>query len=315
MAETPPVEPNSNVSYLLSAYSTHNGLPTVPTGIPRLDQWLQGGMIPGTLSIIAGRAGEGKTSIALTMSRRMAEQGFRVVFFSLEMSAHELTERLVCQWLSKTSLDLRLHRDAKTLEALVRPLVAQAKRQLNLQILDEGGGGIADIRLLLESFKRKDGLVPDVLVIDHLQQVWMPEGTSRADGIAAYLRDLKEVAKEFKLVVILCSQLNRQVYQTKDKSGAIHPQLYHLKSSGGIEEVSDLVLICWRKSMDEHLDEQTQSQDTEFAVFIAKNRSGPIGEITLKFRPQHYDFVEYESSWDAPPPSGGQDRAAGELAV
>ena len=278
---------------LAQHYLTNSYLEAIPTGFKRLDEALGGGFCPGSIYVIGGRPGEGKSSLALSIARRMAfEHGRRVIYLSLEMTSQELIERAVCQTTHKPLEVLKEWRSAGQLGEMMAPFLALCQ-QASFKIEDDRGATKIDLLVLLEENRTANEPLPELIIIDHLQHQLFTEGMNRADAIANYLADLKALAKKEHLIFLVCSQLSRAVYQDKGKL-----QLNHLKSSGAIEEVADCVMLCQKVSLEaDRLTREEQSQPTEFKILIAKHRRGPLDELTFIFHPSIYEFEEPVGSW------------------
>ena len=308
-----PDQPSYNVGDWLRRYASLERKTVFPTGIKRLDKYVK--IVPASVNIIGARMSMGKTALALYMARRMAEQGIRVMFVSVEMTGFELSERLTAQWTSRTSDELERDREAKRLVEKVKPLADRADQVLRFHLRDDLAGTVNDIRKILTELRSSNDPEPNVIYIDHLQHCWFPEGTTTADAYHGYMRDLKHLAKEHELAIILCSQLNRAVYESKDKQGKLSPQAQHAKGSGGVEEVADTFLACWQPNTDEdNWVFEDQATEREFIVRVVKNRNGPRGEVTLRFTPAHYSFEEPETHWPKERAGGDTEgRALGDV--
>lgn len=285
------------------------------TGLKNLDKALNGGLFPGTLNILGGRPGEGKTTLALQIGMEMAKQGGRVLFISLEMSQQELIERLLCARLERSQTELRFMQDEGVLEKASTNFLDELKKSF-LHIVDDQGADLNGIKALLKAKEEAGEPPPQLLVVDHLQMVWLPETQQRTDAIATYLRELKDLAKERDMAVIVCSQINRSVYSQKGNgNGGYVPAAHNLKSSGAIEELADLVLLGYRKNLDQDLDEVGAMKDIEYEIKIAKHRRGPMTHLTMLFRPPCFTFLEPMGTWEpktADGAAGGED-SGGEL--
>ena len=247
-----------------------------------------GGLHRKKLYVIAGRTGEGKSSLALSMARRMALQhGQRVLYFSLEMDNVEVIERLLCQELLLTVDELEHLRKTALLEKTLHPLLGRL-RTSHLHIEDTRSPHIDDLDLLLETMMPQ---VPDVLFIDHLQHMRFEGDQPQATAIHNYMVDLKALAKRRNLAIVLCSQINR--------SGHLIPELIHLKGSGGIEEVANVVMICNRINYESARSPSDLTTDTDYEVWVAKQRRGPEYKFNLLFRAACFEFLE-PASYQAP---------------
>lgn len=303
----------THVYDLAQNYCIQGLAPSYPTGINDLDEAFRGGGLgEATLTIIGGRASEGKTSLALWMAKEMAlERDLKVWFFSLESTSQELIERLLCQHFRVSTKKLDERRTQGLLSKALDPFFLLSKlRQLHL--FDSLGHTTDEIEAKLMEAQHK-GMLPNVLFIDHLQHAELNDSPDMVNAIRIYLKDLKRLAKAYRVAIVLNSQLNRAVYENKDQ----RPHLKNLKSSGSIEEIADHVLLVWRLNYGEDLlDPKVEEQDVEYRVFVAKNRNGPLREIAMVFRPWCYTFLQGQSEFlPKTIEQGGQDRAAGEVVV
>lgn len=280
---------------LLMEYLSSEAEPAMPTGIRTLDNALTGGLRRKNLYVIAGRTGEGKSSLSMSIARRMAiENPSAVLYLSLEMSKQELIERMICQALLIPLPEIETVKKSGQLVERVRILRRQLRKAW-LHIEDMRQASMLDLDALWNEMRDGERR-PDVLVIDHLQMVNLSSGNgkgmTRADALSQYMADVKHFAKQNNVAVIVCCQINRQ--------GSEKPSLIHLKGSGGIEENADAILIGSRQNYDKEQTNKDKSADCEYGLWIAKHRRGPEAKITLTFRPPCFEFLE--------PASYGQTR-------
>ena len=277
---------------LAYGYLANDVLVPCPTGFAILDKHLCGGFIPSGIYTIAGGTGVGKSSLILAIAQRLAfDYGKRVVYLSLEMTGEELIERAICQSTRKTIPQLHQIREAGQLETLLKPFLALCKAS-KFRIEDQRKASLDDLEVLFDEMRRVGEPIPDVLVIDHVQQQSFAEGMSRTEAVANYMGDLKDFAKRYRLIVLLASQINRE---GRKESRA---ESFHLKQSSAIEENSDVVLLCHREDLREPApDVEAPVEPVEFKLRIAKHRRGPRSELTLMFHPDRYAFDEPESGW------------------
>ena len=137
----------------------------------------------------------------------------------------------------------------------------------------------------------------DLIIIDYLQLMSGSVGgrnESRQQEISDISRSLKALARELSVPVIALSQLSRAVEQRPDH----RPMLSDLRESGAIEQDADVVMFIYR---DDYYNKDTEHPN-EAEVIIAKQRNGPIGTVTLIWKPEYTKFVNA-----ARPQGGGQD--------
>jgi replicative DNA helicase len=265
--------------------SRQNELFGVPTGFADLDGLLQG-LQPSDLVIVAGRPGMGKTSLLLSVVKHATQYAHkRVAVFSLEMSAEQLTQRLVAQ---ETGIDTQRLRTGRLAET-EWPLLTQTVETMGgLRLFLDDTPAITPMQMRQKSrrFQRSHGL--DLVVVDYLQL--MSGGgqfDNRVQEVSFISRQLKSLAKELSIPVLAAAQLSRAVEQRADK----HPVLSDLRESGSIEMDADVVLFLYRS--------EEPSAANQVDVIIAKHRNGPTGTVHLVFRPTVTQFS------NASQPTGG----------
>jgi replicative DNA helicase len=253
----------------------------VPTGFIDLDQQLSG-LQRSNLIVIGARPGMGKTSLALGMSAHAAiEARVPVLFFSLEMSHQEITQRLVS---AEGRVDSTKLRNGRMLES-DWPKVSHAVGRLGdapLFVDDNPNLTIMEIRAKARRHKAKEGL--GLVVIDYLQ---LMTGRNNAENrqveIAEISRGLKILARELNVPVVALSQLSRNLESRADK----RPNLADLRESGSLEQDSDVVIFCYR---DEMYNRDSPDRGTA-EIIVAKHRNGAVGVTSLAFLSQYSLFV------------------------
>ncbi len=226
----------------------------------------------------------GKTAFALALAlRAAARSGKRVLFFSLEMSLQELSERAVAA-LAKVDLP-RLQSGELDQAGLRRVDRAIAElHHADLLLNADPAVWVGDIRLAALRERARGGI--GLVVVDYLQLMSPPARfrgpESRQAEVAEMSRHLKLLARELQVPIIALSQLSRNLESRHDK----RPQLSDLRESGALEQDADLVLFLYR---DELYDEYSPSKGL-VELIVAKHRNGPIGKATLWFEPE---FMRY----------------------
>jgi replicative DNA helicase len=276
----------------------------IPTGFCDLDKHI-GGLHKSDLITIAGRPSMGKTAFAINIAFNAAvyaaahsEPG--VVFFSLEMSSDQLAMRILGQETGISPDKIRRGMiSAKDLERLQSQ--AQHLANIPLYIDDTPGMSISGLRTRLRRLMRKDKV--GLVVIDYMQLLTSNSNSeNRVQELSTITRSLKNIAKEFDLPVIALSQLSRAVEQRDDK----RPQLADLRESGTIEQDSDIVMFIFRESYYEARKKPPEGSNKMAAwqenmnkihdiaeIMIAKQRHGPIKNITLHYQDSLAKFGNY----------------------
>ena len=259
----------------------------VPTGYPSLDRMLMG-LREGQLVIIGARPAVGKTSFALNWALNAASEGYTVAFFSLEMSGKEIAQRFIC---AHAQVNMSNFRTGKISPQEWANIGQAAEDLSSLDILIDDTPGITVTEIRAKARRMLHNKEKAIIILDYLQLVSPPAGRraeSRTVEVSEMSRALKIMAKELAVPVISLSQLSRAVESRTGK----RPQLSDLRESGSIEQDADIVMFLDRSS-----DEQEAARDDRPAegitrIIVAKNRSGPIGDVDLVFLAASTKFYE-----------------------
>jgi replicative DNA helicase len=217
-----------NVVERIDYLHRHTGdLLGVPSGFGKLDKLL-GGFQKSDLVILAARPSVGKTALALNFAANAAKKyAQRVAFFSLEMSAEQLVQRLLSSETGINQQRLRLG-DVKEEEWLMLMEAAGVLSETLVFIDDTPAGSVLELRTKARRLQAEHGL--DLVVVDYLQLMRGEGGRNdnRVQEISYITRSLKSLARELEVPLIALSQLSRAVEQ---RSGG-KPQLSDLRESG-----------------------------------------------------------------------------------
>lgn len=253
----------------------------ISTGFPELDS-LTSGLQPSNLIIVAARPGAGKTSFVLNLARHVGvEEGIPVAVFSLEMSRHEVVQRLICSEARVDSHRLRTGR----LNEEDWPRISHAAGRLAeapIFVDDTPNISVMEIRAKARRLKHKEGL--GLVVVDYLQ-LMRSHGRveNRQQEVAEISRALKILARELDIPVVAASQLSRNVEYRAEKK----PVLADLRDSGSIEQDADLVIFIYREAM--YNPDIPDPGRTE--IIVAKHRNGPTGTVELAFLQPYTQFA------------------------
>jgi len=281
-------------SSLDERFNSPDGITGVPTGFTDLDV-RTAGLQPTELIILAARPAMGKTSFAMSLAQNAAVTGsWPVLVFSLEMSATQLAERMLCSEARVDSSALRrgqLQRQDMTnltyaAGTLSRaPILIDDTPALSLRELRARARRFRSTRELFDGphGKKKTGLI----VIDYLQLMRgsaQAAKASREQEISEISRGLKSLAKELECPVLALSQLNRSLESRTDK----RPQLSDLRESGAIEQDADLIVFIYR---DEVYNKDTEAKGIA-EIILGKNRHGATGTVETRFEGR---FTRFEN--------------------
>lgn len=257
----------------------------IKTGFYDLDDALQG-LRRQSLVVLAARPGQGKTSLALGIAANVAvQQKQPVLFFSMEMSRTELTQRLL-------AMDAKVSGARIAEGALSGDHWAALQRSTDrlsaapLFLDDNPRSSILDMTTKARRLASREGGL-GLIVVDYLQLMGAQGGRreNRQVEVAELSRGLKVLARELDCPVIALSQLNRSLEYRQDK----RPMLADLRESGAIEQDADAVLFIYRA--DTYDDDAPNKNLAE--LHIAKNRHGPTGKAHLAFNGEYTLFENY----------------------
>lgn len=263
------------------AHQRKGGLSGLPTGYTLLDEKLAG-LQPSDLIILAGRPSMGKTAFALNVARNVAvDEGIPVAFFSLEMSAHQLAQRMLC---SEARLDIHAVRTGRLPATDWQKLSMSVGRLADANILidDSASLGILEFRAKARRLKAEHDI--GVIMVDYLQLMAGPRAESRQMEITMISRALKALSKELDIPVLALSQLSRAV---ETRGGDRRPQLSDLRESGALEQDADVVLFMYRE---EYYHREKIEAQGRAELIIGKQRNGPIGTVPLMFHSEYARF-------------------------
>ncbi len=255
----------------------------VRTGYAKLDKLLSG-LQPGTLNIIGARPAVGKSAFALGMAVSGARATNRpVLFFSLEMSATELTQRILS---AEAQVDSDRMRTGRLQDADWTKITNAINRlEIPLYIDDTAQITVMQIRQKLRRVNVSDS-PPAMVVIDYLQLMGGGNNENRQLEVSEISRGLKLLAREFNIPVVALSQLSRGIEQRQDR----RPVLSDLRESGALEQDADVVMFLYRE---ETANAEAGHNDKGIAeVLVEKHRAGPTGNLRLLFNKAYTQFVD-----------------------
>ncbi|EXX85349.1 replicative DNA helicase [Paenibacillus darwinianus] len=270
-------------------YSNKGGTTGIPSGFQDLDK-MTAGFQRSDLIIVAARPSVGKTAFALNIAQNVGVRSKETVaIFSLEMSAAQLVQRMIC---AESNVDAGRMRtgflEGDDWEKLTMAIGSLS--EASIYIDDTPGITVADIRAKCRRLKKEKGL--GMILIDYLQLIQGrgKAGENRQQEVSEISRTLKQIARELEVPVIALSQLSRGVEQRQDK----RPMMSDLRESGSIEQDADIVAFLYR---DDYYDKESEKKNI-IEIIIAKQRNGPVGTVELAFLKQFNKFVSIDRVHD-----------------
>ena len=260
----------------------------IQTGIYDLDKKL-GDVEPGCLFVVAARPAMGKTTMMQVIANHVAVvQKKPVLIMSGEMPKEQIAMRLCC---AAAPADIGLVRNTPHLlpkeefTAYTRAVVML--KSVAMHINDASRPSIASIRESIRKVKHEYGAVGAVLV-DYLQIMKTSKPFAREDlKIAYFSGELKAMAKEFDCVIVLLSQLNRELEKRPNK----RPMLSDLRESGAIEQDADQIVFLYR---DEIYNKESPYRGIAEAI-VGKNRHGEPGTAYMHAQLKYCQFSNLDS--------------------
>ncbi len=259
----------------------------ITTGYMDLDSMLTG-LKRGDLIIVAARPSLGKTSLVLNFARNAAaRQHATVAFFSIEMAAEQLVQRLVAMESGVDSSRLAFGQHSDREERKISQALGVLS-DLAIYFDDSATLTVAEMRAKARRLQIEHGL--DLVVVDYLQLMHSGVRTeNRVQEVSYISRSLKQLARDLDVPVVACSQLSRAAEMRSNNM----PQLSDLRESGSIEQDADVVMFIYREDkyvsreewQRQHPDRPADSYPAGITqVVVAKHRNGRTGTIHLHFR-------------------------------
>jgi replicative DNA helicase len=206
------------------------------------------------------------------MALNATKHNKNVLFFSLEMKAEAVMQRLVSN-ASGVPLGYIVDKTAREEDVHLYQEGMNFMASKNFWIDDRGMINSAQVRAKARKFARK-GL--DLIVVDYAQKMAPVDARiPREQQVAEIAGSMKALAMELDIPVILLSQLNRGADELNRK-----PRISDIRESGAIEQDADIVALLWRKNDD----------PAETIVSISKQRQGRCGDVEVLFEPKIQRF-------------------------
>lgn len=259
----------------------------IQTGIYDLDKKL-GDVEPGCLMVVAARPAMGKTTMMQIIANHVSVvQKKPVLIMSGEMPKEQIAMRLCC---AIAPADINLVRNSPHLlpkeEFTAYTNAVVHLKNIPMQINDTSRPSIANIRESIRKVLHQYGSVGLVL-IDYLQIMKTSKQFAREDlKIAYFTGELKAMAKEFNCVIVLLSQLNRELEKRPNK----RPMMSDLRESGAIEQDADQIVFLYR---DEVYNKESKFRGIAEAI-VSKNRHGEVGTAYMHSQLKYCQFTNLD---------------------
>lgn len=266
----------------------------VSTGFADLDECMS--LEPESLVVVGARSGRGKSCLSSQFAMNVAtSHGGSSLFFSSEMSSEQLILRCMCMMANVDSKRVRRNTVAPDEYGKLGDACNTVSRSL-AWITDEVGLDVLRVkhraRCEVKRIEQECGQPVKLVVVDYLQRIKAgkaaPSGANREQQVAAIAYELKELARELKVCVVVPAQLNADGDTRKDD----RPNASDLRESKGIENESDVVLLIHNphhieRMRDPHHD---HSEPEACELIIAKGRNDGTGVVPMWFTPMFTKF-------------------------
>ena len=250
----------------------------IDTGFPKLDGLLKG-INAGQLVLIGARPGVGKSAFALDLAEYAARGGHRTLIYSLEMLSDELAERLMARK-SRVTLDKLIDKQLSDEDLADLAAASSSLSQLPITICDSPNVTVQKIRAQARTIKNLELIIVDFMTLLQSTQRY----DSRNLEVGAISRQLKILATELRIPIVVLCQLNRTQDETEE------PGLMSLRDSGELEQNANKIIFLWK------IDRDTGT----IGVKVAKNRRGKTGIVQMDFDGAHMKFTELTEDYIRP---------------
>jgi replicative DNA helicase len=273
----------------LDLKENHRHITGVESGFADIDR-LTAGWQRSDLVVIAARPSMGKTALCLNFAAHVAlELNQPVAIFSLEMSAQQLTQRLLC---SEAKVNMHDARTGKIRDAQVQRLTHAASRLTRAPIYIDDTPGVTVLQMRAKARRLKGQVGLAMVVVDYLQLMQSDARVeNRQQEIAAVSRGLKSLAKELDVPVVTGSQLSRAIETRTDR----RPLLSDLRESGAIEQDADIVAFIHRP---EYYQKDKPELENFAELIVGKHRNGPTDTVNLTFVKEYARFESWSPRYE-----------------
>ena len=252
---------------------------SISTGFESLDEIIEG-FKPGQLITIGAGTGVGKSAFAVNLALNITKQGYKVGLWSFEMSEEEVVERItsVVTCISKKD-------NARQEERYNAARKYIDSTSDNIQIFTDRIRDLSSFYLQCRRLSIRENM--KVVIIDYLQLIHLSNDArgNRVAEIEYLTTNFKNIASELGITIIILSQLSREHKRREDKT----PMLSDLRDSGSIEQDSNVVIFLHKPD-----DQPSHFNKSEklIRLIVAKNRSGSVASIILKYQGYITKFTE-----------------------
>lgn len=266
------------------ALNQPDGMSGIDTGYPTLNAAFDGWQ-PKDLILIGARPSIGKTAITVNFFLHAAVKGYIPTYIPAETGEDSIIKRAAAILGNLPVNAMRhpkKHLTSTQFGQYERVLEKMAQYPMHIEELH-------DIREIKQLARERTKTYPDgkhLFIIDHLGHISNGQTyQSRTIEFEEYCKQLKDIAKQYNIAMILLSQLSREVEKRPDK----RPMMSDLRDSGAIEQIADVIAFLYRES---YYKRDNPPPKDIVEIIIAKNRDGGVGTVTLEFIPETNRVIE-----------------------
>ncbi len=245
--------------------------------VREIDSQMRHGMLPGQVVTLIAKTNVGKTLISLNLFHRMSmlKPDIKILFVSLEQTRNEWFER------------------ARRIHSFYDPWATNEDTirywSDKFFLVDKNKITEDDLEACIEQYEYETGSLPDFVCIDYLGYYARGFTGDEYDRTTSAIMGLKGIAKRKQIVIYAPHQVNRTGSFGKELSADM------AKSSGAIEETSDMMLAIWKP--DQQPGRPVDEQSGEIHMKILKSRDGATGaEIMYQFAPKTLAIIPNSDS-------------------
>lgn len=270
-------------SELHRIYEAGGKLSGITTGLVDLDDKL-GGLHPGDLIVVGGRAAMGKTSFLIGMARAAAES-CPVGMISGEQPVEQVSLRMVS---AAANVKAQTFRTAQFSEEEWQRVYTgfQSVSSLPMWFLDRSAPTLAEVVRVTRRWVHQHGI--KALYVDYLQRI-VGEGDRKFEQVGNVARGLKNLARDLNIPIIVLAQVSRAVENRKESI----PRMGDLSDSSEIEKEADQIIMLYREGYYDIDADQGVAR-----VIIEKNRHGPTGFMETAWRGETMTFHDLAGPHD-----------------
>jgi len=257
----------------------------IPTGLPRLDDFLGGGPRPGQLHVVLGSTGSGKTAFASQICDYAVTRGKRAIMFSMEVDPLDVFIRDVEREAGRSRWDLKYHNTRDEAISDLAKAMGRSLEQQNNKIIYGEPVSVEGIRQAVLTERLRTGPI-DMIVVDHAQVAIISKSDKR--NMPRYLEvkstaeGLRALARQLGIAVVLTAQLNPSA---KGES----PTMALVRESKDINMAAEVVLMIWHEKQD---DMDGGILLVKSWLYIEKARAGREGKLQIKYNGKIFRFEE-----------------------